>query len=244
MGITMKRTGISAKFYIEDHAVLFALMAKISTERFNREGEAAIKRAIASYCMERGARAAMRCLSDGESLSMENYILYGEWDDHKGETESEIAAMEPNYKTNVLVCGWCEAWKKYGLLEWGKIYCDHADYWLVRGFNPHLRLEMGKILSRGDDSCEFNWLGCNFRDASEASRRRREKISRVTKDFLYHCGHMLATFRRETIFELGLTKGEEIISNALAEYKRLFGALKKNALISETDQNFLPLLPR
>ena len=140
----MKRTELSGQFYIEDHAVLFALLAKVSVERFHQEGEAAIKRAIASYCMERGARAAMRCLADGEHLLMENYILYGEWDDPKGESESEIAAFEPNYKTNVLVCGWCESWKKHGLLEWGKIYCDHADYWLVRGFNPQLKLNQNK----------------------------------------------------------------------------------------------------
>ena len=237
----MDRTAISEQFYIEDHAVLFALIAKEAAERFSGEGEAAIKRAISAYCMERGARAAMRCSADGGPLSMENYILYGEWDDPRGESKSEVAAFEPNYKTNVVICGWCEAWKKYGLLEWGKVYCDHADYWLVRGFNPQLKLEMGKILSRSEGCCEFNWLGCKFRDASEVSRRRREKIPRVTKDFLYHCGHLLAAFRREIVFELGLVKGEEIMSNALAEYKRLFGVLKKNTLLEETDQNFLPL---
>jgi hypothetical protein len=36
-------------------------------------------------------------------------------------------------------------------------------------------------------------------------------------------------------------KGEEIISQALFEYRKIFGALKKNILISETARNFFPM---
>jgi hypothetical protein len=42
-------------------------------------------------------------------------------------------------------------------------------------------------------------------------------------------------------FALGILKGEEIISQALFEYKKIFGVLKKNALVSETGQNFFPM---
>jgi hypothetical protein len=232
---------MAGEFYIDEHATLFALIAREAVTCFGEEGESAARRAVAAYCMERGARMAMRCVADGEPLTMANYVLYGEWDDPRGESKAEIAAFEPNYRTNVTACGWCEAWRKRGLLEWGKIYCDSADEHLVRGFNPALELRMGKIMSRGEGVCEFDWRGCDFRDAPEIARRRREKLSRVTKDFLYHCGHLLASARREIIFELGLARGEEIISNALSEFKNIFGALKKNILIEETYQNFLPL---
>jgi hypothetical protein len=99
---------------------------------------------------------------------------------------------------------------------------------------------MGKILSHGDDVCEFDWADCHITDAAPVAKKRREKVSRVTKDFLYHCGHLLATARREIIFELGVARGEEVISGALAGYKKIFGALRHKALIGETGQNFFP----
>ena len=68
----MERSGIAGEFYIEDHAALFALAAKEAVTRFGGDGMSAVKRAIAAYCMERGVRAARRCLADGEKLSMEN----------------------------------------------------------------------------------------------------------------------------------------------------------------------------
>ncbi|MDR0654036.1 MAG: L-2-amino-thiazoline-4-carboxylic acid hydrolase [Synergistaceae bacterium] len=237
----MDRETAAEKFYVEDHAVLIALITKQAENNCGGEGRAAAVRAIEYYGRERGMRAAMRCLADGESLSMGNYILYGEWDDPRGASKSEAAAFEPNYMSRVTTCGWCEAWKHHGLLEYGRVYCDHVDENLVFGFNPALTLEMDKILSHGDECCSFDWIGCDFKDAEEVSRKRKNLVARVTRDFLYHCGHVLSTFRREICFMLGITKGEEIISQALFEYKRIFGAQKKNVLVSETAQNFFPV---
>jgi hypothetical protein len=237
----MERSVIEREFYIEDHAVIIALVAKEAAERHGEEGREAAVRGISAYCVERGLRAAARCLADGEELSMENYILYGEWDDPRGASRSEITAFEPDFRTGVFVCGWHEAWKKHGLLEYGRVYCDHADKNLVRGFNPELTLKMGRILSKGEGVCEFDWVGARFRDAQELARRRREKIPHVVRDFLYHCGHAFAAMRREMLFSFGLPKGCEIMNRAASEYKKIFGAMKKTALLEEAKQNFLPL---
>jgi hypothetical protein len=235
----MERTETANNFYIEDHAVLLALFIKFASEKCADRGKNIASGAIAVYGRERGLRAAMRCSADGESLSMENYILYGEWYDSRGVSKSEIAALSPDYRTNMTVCGWCEAWSKHGLLEYGRLYCDNVDENLVYGFNPELKLVMGKIMSQGGDVCEFCWTGCHFEDASEVSRRRREKIPHVTKDFLYHCGHLASTFRREILVELGLVKGDEIVSSALDEYEKIFGPEKRSAITLEARRNFL-----
>lgn len=237
----MDRKTAAEKFYIEDHAVLLALMIRQAQSDCGAEGRAAAVRSVQRYGRERGMRAAMRCLADGVPLSMSNYVLYGEWDDPKGVSKTETEAFEPNYRTRVTACGWCDAWKRLGLLEYGRVYCDSIDENLVFGFNPALTLKMGKILSHGDEYCSFDWIGCEFRDAEEVSRKRKNLAARVTRDFLYHCGHALSTFRREICFALGILKGNEIISTALLEYKKIFGALKKNALVSETAQNFFPM---
>ena len=80
----MERHEAAKDFYIEDHAVLAALFVKSAMGKYEDSGEKAVLRAIAAYGRERGLRAAMRCRDRGEDLSMENYILYGEWDDPKG----------------------------------------------------------------------------------------------------------------------------------------------------------------
>lgn len=236
----MERETAAKRFYIEDHAVLLALITRQADIDRGAEGREAVARSVEHYGRERGMRAAMRCLADGEPLSMGNYILYGEWDDPQKVSISE-AVFDPGYRTRVTTCGWCEAWKKHGLLEYGRVYCDSADENLVFGFNPALTLKMDKILSRGDECCSFDWIGCEFKDAEEASRKRKNLIARVTRDFLYHCGHVLSTFRREICFGLGIQKGEEIISRALSEYRKIFGALKKNALVQEAERNFFPM---
>jgi hypothetical protein len=235
----MERDEAAKKFYIEDHAVLAALFVKFAMEKYADSGKKAVLRAIAAYGRERGLRAAMRCRDRGEDLSMKNYILYGEWDDPRGMSKSKITALSPDYATCVTACGWCEAWSERGLLEYGRVYCDNVDANLVYGFNPELKLVMGKMLSHGDEGCEFFWAGCGFNDASEISRERHEKIPYATKDFLYHCGHLASAFRREVLLELGLIKGSEIISSALGEYERIFGAEKRGAIAAEAARNFL-----
>jgi hypothetical protein len=237
----MDRETMAEKFYIDDHAVLLALMIRQAESVRGAEGRAAAVRGVKYYGRERGMRAAMRCIADGKPLSMGNYILYGEWDDPKGASKTETAAFEPNYRTRVTTCGWCETWKQYGLLAYGRVYCDNVDENLVFGFNPALTLKMDKILSHGDEYCLFDWIGCEFEDAEEVSKKRKNLVPHVTRDFLYHCGHALSTFRREMCFVLGILAGEEITSQALFEYRKIFGVLKKNVLIEESAQNYFPL---
>ncbi|MDR1917285.1 MAG: L-2-amino-thiazoline-4-carboxylic acid hydrolase [Synergistaceae bacterium] len=238
----MNREDLSRKFYIDDHAALFGYIAKSADENCGEEGLAVVRRGIAAYGRERGLRAAMRCIADGNELTMMNYIVYGEWADPRGWSRSEVASLNPVYRTNMTVCAWCEAWKKYGLIEYGKIYCDNADENLVHGFNPELRLEMGTIMSHGANVCEFIWNGAALKDddeAAEMSRRRAGLIPRATKDFLYHCGHVLSTFRREILLELGLVEGAQIVRRAMTLYGEQFGRDKAEIIEAESELNFL-----
>jgi hypothetical protein len=233
---------IVANFYIDDHAILYGAIARSAIELCGERGRETVVRGIAAYGRERGLRMAMRCLADDEPLSGKNYILYGEWADVRGWSKSEVTATVPNYRTNMVVCGWCDAWKKHGLIEYGKIYCDHADENLVYGFNPELVLKMGNVMSHHGGPCEFDWVSCVFENDDEANAmasRRAELIPRVTKDFLYHCGHLLSAFRREIMLALGLRKGNEIIEKALADYLAVCGVEKRKALLQESRRNYL-----
>lgn len=238
----MSVTLTNSDFYIYDHATLFGFIAKSAILQFGDEGKDAIIKGITAYCRERGLRMAMRCVADDEPLSGKNYILYGEWVDTRGWSKSEVVATSPNYRTDMTVCGWCDCWKKYELIEYGRIYCDWSDKNLVYGFNPELVLKMGNIMSHHDGPCEFDWVSCTFENEAEAeamASRRAELIPHVTKDFFYHCAHLLSTFRREIYLALGLPKGHEILDIGLREYGAVMGEGKPELLLEESRKNFL-----
>lgn len=242
MDETITKTPERGDFYIEDHAVLIGTFGRSAASLAGSCGLHALERAIATYGRERGRRAAMRCVADGNPLSSENYIVYGEWDDPKGLSRTEIVSISPCLRTKVTICAWCETWKRHGLLEYGKIFCSSIDQNLVHGFNPKLSLEMGKIISWGQDACEFEWSDCSFDSMERAKRmmaRKKELAPRVTKDFLYHCGHLLSTFERELHLELGLLDGREIVSRAIRDYAAVFGNEKTSLVREEAGLNFM-----
>lgn len=229
------------KFYIDDHAVLVACLTKASVETMGLRGREAAERAIRSYARERGLRMAMRCIDDGEPLTAANYFVYGEWADTREWSKSEIAAWTPNLVTHMTKCGWCDSWKKYDLLEWGGIYCDRADEDLLYGFNPALSLRMRDLMSRTGRTCVFDWVSCSFESEEEmqaAFARRAEIIPRVTKGFLYHCGHMLCSFRREYLLSFGIVDGLAIVDDALGQYAGAMNATDKvDALIDASNMD-------
>ena len=185
---------------------------------------------------------AMRASADGEELTPNNYIAYGEWVDSKKLGKAEIKSVTPEYRTNSLVCGWCDAWKKYDLMEYGKVYCTWIDKNLVKGFNPDNELEIDSILSHVGPCCAFYWVGAKFNDMEDLKKNREKKVAladRVLKDFLYHTGHLLSAMCRQYYVDLGLVKGEAIARKALKEYCETFGSAKLEALVEEAKQDFL-----
>lgn len=237
------REKIALEFYIDDHAALFGFWAQTAEEICGDYGLEIVASAVKFYGRERGLRSAMRCLKDGNDLTFSNYLLYGEWLDTKGWSKGEVIALKPRYQTKTHVCGWCESWKKYNLIQYGKIYCAWIDHSLVHGFNPELKLKMDKFLTFGDPACEFDWEAA-FSDESQLQeiwKHRKEIAPRVTKDFLYHSAHLLSTFDRTFCTELGLLKGVQIKENALLKYKQKFGEQKCSMVIAESKHNFLEI---
>lgn len=238
------REKIAPEFGIEDHAVIFALMAKYAEKECGQEGLDTVAHSVVRYAKERGLRMAMRAQADGEELTMNNYMVYGEWTDLKKEGKAVIVSITPEYKTNSLACGWCNAWKKHDLMEYGKIYCTWIDKNLVKGFNPENELGIASNLSFGDDCCAFHWKGAKFANEEEFKQNREKKAAtahKALRDFLYHTGHIFGTMCREFYCDFGLLKAQLVIKEALAEYEEKFGKEKTEALICESQQDFLKI---
>jgi hypothetical protein len=237
-----ERAAFVDAFYIDDHAVLFALLIR-HAGLLGGEGEDAAVKGIVLYGKERGLRMAMRCMRDGRPLSPRNYLNYGEWADDRGWSDFRPAGLRP-FVLEAVKCGWCESWKKYGLVQYGRVFCRWIDPSLVNGFNPQAEFSMGGTLSEGEERCRFFFHGVSFADEEDLKRDVAERMAarplRV-KDFLYQTGHVLSAMRRNFMLELGLIRAQQLIEAALAEYSAVFGREKTAILIRESEQDYLRL---
>ena len=111
-------------------------------------------------------------------------------------------------------------------------------------FDVFDRSEIEQYEAEGGRRCGFRWLDCRFED-EDAWRRLMEKragmVHKVTRDFLYETGHLLAVMRRELLLEYGAVGAGAVIDGALEEYRRLFGQEKEEAVRKESERNFLVL---
>ena len=237
------RKDIAPRFYIDDHAVLFGLLLRQAEQLAGTAGVEASDKATILYGRERGLRMAMRCAADGRPLTPRNYLNYGEWVDDRQWSQFQPSGLRP-FGLQVPVCGWNTSWEKYGLQKYGKVYCAWIDQELVRAFNPENSLQLDSILSHGAARCLFAFTGADYADEEDFTRDvalRTGMREKNLKDFLYHTGHILSALRRTYLLELGLIKGEEIVTRALAEYASLFGDDKAEAVVAESKQDFLTI---
>ena len=228
-------------FDIPHHANLFALIYKSAVDLYGEKGALAADEGTKLYGRQRGARMAYRATKDGAPLTMESYLLYGEWTDKNGRSKSYVQSKDPVYCTNSTVCGWCEAWKAAGLLEYGKNYCNYVDYNLVNGFNPQLKLEITSVLSQGGDVCGFRWNGFALPDEKAEKSYSDKKTALGTKalmDFLYHTGHLYSAMKQALSQELDLRSAEKIMDSAMESYSAMYGEEMAQAVLNEAQQDF------
>jgi hypothetical protein len=209
---------------IEHHAVLFAIFAKHAISLEGEEGRAAVMEGLALYGRERGRRMAKRAREHGDSPVPQAYRIYGEWVSEPGQMQDETWRKSPEYITRVLRCEWCETWKKYNLLEYGKLYCEVVDRNLALGFNSEYNLKVTSFLSRGEKCCEFHWGFEMTEEAGKFIDRRRKEIGlSCVRDFNFHTAHLFSALSRETIRCLGDKPGKDIIDSAFSEFTGKFG---------------------
>lgn len=240
----MNRNEMADNFYIEEHAVLFALLVKAAVEISGEKGRLASYEATKVYGKERGVRMALRAIRDGAPLTPENYMLYGEWADPKGEHVNDLVQKDPEYHLFVVECAWTKAWKKHNLLEYGKLYCPWIDEALEEGFNKDNRITVNTFLSFGAPKCNFQWVGVKFETEEEFAafqEKRKALYDSVVKDFLYHTGHVLWSLRRTFLLELGAIEGVAIVEKAMADFREIFGEEKADAVAKEAQADFLAI---
>ncbi|MDR1801142.1 MAG: L-2-amino-thiazoline-4-carboxylic acid hydrolase [Lachnospiraceae bacterium] len=210
---------------IEHHATIFALMSKYAQELRGEEGRDAILAGMDVYGNERGRRMAANAAANGDKPTTIASQIYGEWKpDYPGQMDFGRIRTTPTLQTYIAKCAWCDAWKKYDLLEFGKLYCVNIDNAWYQGFNPDfLCTPIATALSFGGERCEFDWgAPVTDEDISYMDEKKKEIGTSCMKDFNYHTAHILSTISKMLVERLG-ADGEKAVTAAKDEYVSLFG---------------------
>lgn len=210
---------------IENHAVLFGLLSKYTIEMFGDTGKDSLLRGMTLYGNERGARMAERALANGDELNTMTNQAYGEWaPDYDGQMSFGRLQTEPTLQTYISKCAWCDAWKKHGLTEYGKLYCVNVDNAVYQGFrSDFVCTPMTSAMSWGGERCEFDWGHPLTKDDVEALNKKKAELgTSCMRDFNFHTAHLLHTITGILKEDLG-EACQPAIDNALQEYVEKFG---------------------
>lgn len=210
---------------IEQHAVLAALLAKYAIKEAGDAGKDAFIAGITRMGIERGTRMAAQAVLRGDRLDYVNYQAYGEWKPQPGQMEFVTVQTQPEAVTEARKCAWNEAWKKYGLEEYGKYYCVTVDDAIFRGFQPEFHCDVKGNQSWGSPKCEFHWgVPMSEEDQERLARKKAELGDSCIKDFNYHTGHVLYSIGDELRHLLGKEMGDKVVNQAVEEFTEIFGA--------------------
>lgn len=210
---------------IEQHAVLFGLLAREAMTLCPDTGLEAVRAGVREYGRQRGGRMARRCRENGDPLSPVNYQAYNERSSRPGQMQSDPAGKLPEFVIHVKKCAWVDAWKKHGLLDYGKYYCLDIDKSLTRGFSgDSYEVQIGGWLSWGDPYCDMRW---GFPMDEETQRYIAEKRGSLgggaIRGYDFHTGDMFSVMAARLAEQLG-EDGRKAAVNALREFEKRYTA--------------------
>lgn len=228
---------------IEHHATLFALLTKHAILQNGDKGRDAILAGMTTYGNERGRRMAQNALAHNDPLNTMTSQAYGEWvADYPGQIDAGTLRTEPTFQTYVSQCAWCDAWKKHGLLEYGKYYCVNVDKAVYQGFRSDLTCTLLKDpLSWGGERCEFDWEYPLTQEDTRLLAEKREELGlSCVKNFTFHTAHILYTLGSTLVEELG-EDGKNAVKNTVRDYVDLFGREYLDVLEGAYEGKALPV---
>ncbi len=131
---------------------LFATMADTVIGEFGEEGREAIVRAVERFGEERGKRIAEAVRSEGRDLTFANFLVFTDLD--TSDLEMIPSLEDGELRLEISSCPFAAACANRGLGEAGKLYCEHVDAAIMRGYNPELYETVSlQSLTAGADKC-------------------------------------------------------------------------------------------
>lgn len=225
---------------IENQAMMFALLCKYTVLAKGEEGRKVIQEGMKRYGRERGVRMAMRARANGDPVTLWTNQSYGEWKpDFAGQMQFGTVHTEPTLVTYISKCAWCEAWKKYDILEYGREYCVNVDAAVYEGYGCGAKCTpVTTAMSWGGDCCQFDWgLPLTEDEVQKIAGKKAELGTTAMKDFAYHTAHIYCAIT-DTICKAFPGESHEIIDKAVSDYIDLFGREEFDALLEYSPEDF------
>lgn len=225
---------------IENQAMMFAFLSKYTIEAKGEEGRRVIQEGMIRYGRERGARMAARARANGDPVDLWTNQAYGEWKpDYPGQMEFGYLRTEPTLVSYISKCAWCEAWKKYGILEYGREYCVHVDEAVYDGFGcGAVCTPLTTPMSWGGERCDFDWgKPLSEEDLERIAAKKAELGTGAMRDFAYHTAHIYSTIT-DTICKNFPEDSNAIITKAIDDYIALFGQEDYERLLDFSPADF------
>jgi hypothetical protein len=137
--------------------LLFATLAKHVIGRLGpEEGERLIRDAVEEFGRERGRRIAENVRSLRKPLSLRNWLIYT--DISPENFDAAPAFPDGDLEACVGACSFIEAARKWGLIDYARLYCKYADYAILGGYNPDVTLVLKDRHATGKDVCVFRYI--------------------------------------------------------------------------------------
>ncbi len=229
---------------IENQAMMFAFLSKYTILAHGEEGRKVIQEGMKRYGRERGARMAARARANGDPVCLWTNQAYGEWKpDYAGQMEFGTVTTEPTLVTYISKCAWCEAWKKYDILEYGREYCVNVDAAVYEGFGDGFGCgavctPVTTAMSWGGEVCRFDWgLPLSAEDQQKISEKKAELGTSAMRDFAFHTAHIYCAIT-DTICKHFPEDSHDIIGKAERDYTDLFGQEAFDALLAFSPADF------
>ena len=225
---------------IENQAMMFAFLSRAAIEEKGEEGRAAIQDGMIRYGKERGARMAERARKAGDPVDLWTNQAYGEWKpDYAGQMEFGMLRSEPTYQTYIAKCAWCEAWKKYGLLEYGREYCVNVDAAVYEGFGAGaVCTPVSTSMSWGGERCDFDWgKPLSAEELKHVADKKAELGTSAMRDFNFHTAHIYCSIAYELCKHFP-DDSKAMIDRAVADYIELFGQEAYDCLLEFSPDEF------
>ena len=225
---------------IENQAMMFAFLCKHAVEAKGEAGRAAIQEGMKRYGRERGARMAARARANGDPVDLWTNQAYGEWKpDYPGQMEFGYVHTEPTLVTYISKCAWCEAWKKYDILEYGCEYFVNVDAAVYEGFGcGAVCTPLTTSMSWGGERCDFDWgKPLSEEDVAKVQAKKAELGTSAMRDFDFHTAHIYCAIA-DTLCKHFPEDSAEIINAAVADYIELFGQEDYDRLLDFSPDEF------
>ena len=225
---------------IENQAMMFAFLSRAAIEAKGEAGREAIQEGMMRYGRERGARMAGRARKAGDPVDLWTNQAYGEWKpDYPGQMEFGMLRSEPTYQTYIAKCAWCDAWKKNGILKYGREYCVHVDEAVYEGFGcGAVCTPLTTPMSWGGERCDFDWgKPLSEEELAKVQAKKAELGTSAMRDFDFHTAHIFFSIS-DTLRKRFPEEAGDMINRAVFEYTELFGQEAYDRLLEFSPEEF------